>query len=97
MVVTTSPKSETFISPKEEPTEDATKEHVLQPIWVMKRNNMIRKPQSKIAASCASRKRNMHHKNSFHMDLRNKWSQLVTNKISALAFQHSLRDHQCNN
>ncbi|KAF8781386.1 hypothetical protein HNY73_011786 [Argiope bruennichi] len=91
MAVTANPDPDTLISPKKEPS-DAPKEHVLQPIWIMKRNNMIRKPD---AFTRTPRKKNIHHKNAFHMDLRNKWSQLVTNKITALAFQHSLRDHHC--
>ncbi|KFM61930.1 hypothetical protein X975_11109, partial [Stegodyphus mimosarum] len=66
-----------------------------QPQWVIKRNNLIRKSDSKLASSFKPRKRITHHKNAFHLDLRNKWSQLVTNKISALAFQRSLQGHRC--
>lgn len=74
-------------------SNDSVKVQQIQ--WALRKNNVIRKVDSKVAASCKPKKRLVYHKNAFHLDLRNKWSKLVTNKISALAFQRSLRGHKC--
>ncbi|GIY28107.1 hypothetical protein CDAR_214291 [Caerostris darwini] len=81
MVVSNDSNSGTYKSPKKE-ASDPVKDHAVQPVWITKRNNMIRKPEPTSAS--VFKKRNIHYKTHFT------WTCEINGpSLSQTKFQHS--------